>query len=429
MTRLTVQKMESTEPAIEVDGVSKQYIQLKDTAMLLRSVMPFNRPKRDKLMALTDMNFSIDPGETVGILGRNGSGKSTLMRLMAGVTAPSAGVVRVRGRVAPLLSVGVGFHQEMSGRENVYVNGMLMGLSFAEILELFDEIVEFSEIGEFIDTPVKFYSSGMYMRLGFSVAAHISPQIILLDEVLAVGDVAFQLKCFDRLRELQRRGTTIVMVSHNMHAIRLLCPRVLLMRKGQLEYDGDSETAISRHIPFLTLDASEDHFGHSGMPVTILGRTVRRDGVETSAASQHDTLEVTWKIQFETAIKSPQAVFRIIAEDGTLAYQFHTRFGLEWRDFSAGDTTEISVKFQPRFGGGGTFRLLLDVCDMTNAHLLGTDTEGPRIYVAGRVATSGLGDAVADISIAGQILTNWPDYMFGDSTPDTDPPSLTPPPG
>jgi ABC-type polysaccharide/polyol phosphate transport system ATPase subunit len=424
MTNLTVSQGSSLLPAIEVAGVSKRYYQLKDQAMLLKSIMPFNRPKRDELMALRDVSFRIEPGETIGILGRNGSGKSTLMRLIAGVTSPSAGLVRVVGRVAPLLSVGVGFHQEMSGRENVYVNGMLLGLTHDEVTALFDEIVEFSEIGEFIDTPVKFYSSGMYVRLGFSVAIHISPQILLLDEVLAVGDVAFQLKCFDRMREMQRRGTTIVMVSHNMHAIRLLCPRVLLLRKGVLEFDGDSETAISRHHQFLTLDSSEDHFGKSGMPVTILGRTVLRNGIETAAAEQDDTIEVTWTIRFEQAVTSPHAIFRILSDDGTLAYSMHTTFGSGWQDFSPGDTTEVRVRFQPRFGGGGTFRLLLDVTDTKGVKVLGTEFEGPRLYVAGKLATGGLGDARAEIDMAGEPLNNWTSLAFDEFPRDGEPPAL-----
>jgi ABC-type polysaccharide/polyol phosphate transport system ATPase subunit len=398
--------MSEPHKAIELTGVSKSYVQLKDQAMLLKSILPFNRPERHELKALQDINFAVNDGETVGILGRNGAGKSTLMRMLAGVSSPTAGLVRIVGRVAPLLSVGVGFHQEMSGRENVIVNGMLLGLTRAEIDQRFNEIVEFSEVGEFIDTPVKFYSSGMYMRLGFSVAVHVEPQILLLDEVLAVGDVAFQLKCFDRMRELQHRGTTIVMVSHSMHAIRLMCPRVMLFRKGRMEFDGDAETAISTHHQLLTLDSAEDHFGHTTMPVTVLNRRLERDGVETAAANHDDTLEVTWSIRFEVPAKSPQATFRILAEDGTLAYSIHTTIGDEWRDFAAGDTTDIRVKFQPRFGGGGTFRLLLDVTDITGVHVLGTDLDGPRMYVGPRPGTGGLGDALASIDIDNFPMTN-----------------------
>jgi ABC-type polysaccharide/polyol phosphate transport system ATPase subunit len=402
----------STRPSIELEGVSKAYVKLADQAMLLRSILPFHRPHKEELVALNNLSFSVETGETVGILGRNGAGKSTLMRLLAGVTAPSQGTIRMQGRVAPLLSVGVGFHQEMSGRENIYVNGMLLGLTRSEIDERFDEIVAFSEIPEYIDTPVKFYSSGMYMRLGFSVAVHVSPQIFLIDEVLAVGDVAFQLKCWERMREMQNRGTTIVMVSHNMHVIRLLCPRVLLIRNGVLEFDGDSETAISQHHQFLRVDGAQDHEAHRGMPVTILHRTVTRDGLETAAASQEDFLEVNWTVRMEENVESPHAVFRVLSEDGTLAYSMHTVIGTEWRDFAAGDVTEIRVRFQPRFGGGGTFRLLLDIVKNDGLHILGTDFDGPRVYVAGLAATAGLGDLRAEIAIDNQILSDWPDMMF-----------------
>jgi hypothetical protein len=253
----------------------------------------------------------------------------------------------------------------------------------------------------------------MYMRLGFSVAVHVAPQILLLDEVLAVGDIAFQLKCFDRMRELQNRGTTIVMVSHSMHAIRLICPRVMLFRKGGLEHDGDAETAISKFHQLLTLDSAEDHFGHTGMPVTILDRTLSRDGIETAAANHDDILDVTWTIRFEKDINSPQAIFRILAEDGTLAYSMHTTFGDEWGDFSAGDSTQLHVSFQPRFGGGGTFRLMLDICDVTGAHVIGSDVEGPRIYVGPRPGTGGLGDAMASIEIGTHAMTDHRSLAFG----------------
>lgn len=398
--------------AVELDGVSKRYERLEDQAMLLKSVLPFARPARHDLWALRDVSFTIERGETVGILGRNGAGKSTMMRLIAGVTSPTTGVVRTVGRVAPLLSVGVGFHAEMSGRENILVNGMLLGLTRAEITGLMDAIIEFSELAEFIDTPVKFYSSGMYMRLGFSVAIHVTPEILLLDEVLAVGDVAFQLKCFERMRDMQRRGATIVMVSHSMHAIRLLCPRVLLFRKGVMEFDGDAESAISRHHQFLVLDSEQDHIGSIDMPITIVDRALRRDGADAAAASQEDVLEAEWTIRFEVDTPSPHAVFRMLAEDGTLGYSMHTRWGSEWRDFKAGDVTTVRVRFRPRFGGGGTFRLMLDLTDTKGGKVLGTDTEGLRLFVGTRLATGGLGDAEADVWFADEILNDWQSLSF-----------------
>src|SRR4051812_27791053 len=210
-----------TLPAIEMRGVGKRYWKIQERS-LLRSLVPFGPSNRSEFWALRDADLALEPGETLGIIGRNGAGKSTLLRLLAGVTRPSTGMVRTRGRIAPLLSVGVGFHQEMTGRENVYVNAMLLGFDKRRIDRIFDEIVDFADLGAFIDTPVKFYSSGMYMRLGFSVAMHVEPDVLLVDEVLAVGDVGFRLRSFERMRDLQRQGAALVFVSHWLQAVQLL---------------------------------------------------------------------------------------------------------------------------------------------------------------------------------------------------------------
>jgi ABC-type polysaccharide/polyol phosphate transport system ATPase subunit len=406
----------AVDAAISLDAVGKRYWRLQEQAMLLRSIMPFRRPVRDELWAVQDVSFTIERGETVGVLGRNGAGKTTMLRMLAGVTAPSEGRIRIAGRVAPLLSVGVGFHQEMSGRENVYVNAMLLGLTKEQIDERFADIVAFAELGDFIDTPVKFYSSGMYMRLGFAVAIHVDPQILLVDEVLAVGDVAFQLKCYDRMRELQNLGTTIVMVSHSMHAIRLMCPRALLFRKGRLEADGDVESVIGKHHQFLTLDSAADLHSHTGTPVTVIDRVLTRGGVETNAASQDDVLEATWRVRFEIPTESPHAAFRVLAEDGTLAYGMQTTIGSEWQRFEAGDTAEVKVRFQPKFGGGGTFRLLVNVIDTRGAHVLGADLDGLRLYIPPRLGTTGLGDALATIDVDGHSMTDHTALMLDGST-------------
>lgn len=380
--------------------------------MLLRSILPWTRPKRHELWALRDVSFSVEPGETVGILGRNGAGKTTMLRLLAGVTQPSAGAVDIRGRVAPLLSVGVGFHQEMSGRENIFVNGMLLGLTEAEVRRRFDEIVDFAEIGEFIDTPVKFYSSGMFCRLGFAVAAHVDPQVLLVDEVLAVGDIAFQLKCFERMRRMQADGTTIVLVSHSMHAIRLLCPRALLFRKGRLEFDGDPEEAISRHHQFLALDSTESDHETASLPVTFLERSLTRDRAEANSVTQDDQLEARWRVRFNLPVDSPHLVFRILSEDGALAYGMQTTIGERWRSYGVGDEAEAVVRFQPRFGGGGTFRLVLDVTDQRGVQMLGTDLDGPTFYVTPRLGTTGIADAAASVAVDGRSMTDHQDLLL-----------------
>src|SRR5207302_5234688 len=193
----------------------------------------------------------VQSGECIGVIGRNGSGKSTLLQMVAGVTSPTEGTVRVRGRIAPLVSVGVGFHPELTGRENVYVNGTILGLTRAEIDRRFDSILDFSGIHAFIDTPVKFYSSGMFVRLGFAVAVEATPDVLLVDEVLAVGDVAFQLKCFRRMAEIREQGTTVVVVSHNLNAIRQLCDRALVLHDGTMRHDGDVDDGIGIYHSLL----------------------------------------------------------------------------------------------------------------------------------------------------------------------------------
>jgi ABC-type polysaccharide/polyol phosphate transport system ATPase subunit len=236
-----------TDAAISLDGVSKRYVKYDDAPMLTSALRLRSRTKRSVLEAVTDLDLRVDEGETVGVLGRNGAGKSTLLQMLCGITAPSTGRVRVRGRVAPLISVGVGFHPELTGRENVYVNGTVLGMSRRELDRRFDEVVAFAELEDFIDTPVKFYSSGMFVRLGFSVAVAADPDVLLVDEVLAVGDFAFQIKCYKRMEEIRAQGTTIVMVSHNVEAIRGLCARGIVMQRGHKIFDGPVHEAVSAY--------------------------------------------------------------------------------------------------------------------------------------------------------------------------------------
>ena len=202
-----------------------------------------------KFYALKDINLSIEKGEVLGILGKNGAGKSTLLKLISRITAPSEGEIEVWGRIASMLEVGTGFHQEMTGRENVYLNGAILGMSKDEISKKMDDIISFSEIGNFIDTPVKRYSSGMYVKLAFSVAAHLSSEIMIMDEVLAVGDVNFQNKCIQKMREEAKNSNkTVLYVSHNMDTIRRLCKRCIVLDKGRLIYQGGIEDSIQEYI-------------------------------------------------------------------------------------------------------------------------------------------------------------------------------------
>jgi lipopolysaccharide transport system ATP-binding protein len=204
--------------------------------------------RREYTWALDDISFELRRGEVLGLIGANGAGKSTLLKLLSRITEPTGGRILIQGRVGSLLEVGTGFHPELTGRENIYLNGTILGMRKAEIDRRFDEIIEFSGVSKFLDTPVKRYSSGMQVRLAFAVAAHLDPEILLVDEVLAVGDVEFQQKCLGKMRDVTREGRTVVFVSHNLAAVRSLCTRVLVLDQGRLVFDGDPDAAIERYV-------------------------------------------------------------------------------------------------------------------------------------------------------------------------------------
>ena len=211
--------------------------------------------KNERFLALNDLSFDIKKGETVGIIGRNGAGKSTILKLICRVTAPTKGNIYLNGRITSMLEVGTGFHPELTGRENVYLNGAILGMSKAEIEKKFDEIVEFSEVGQFIDTPVKRYSSGMKVKLAFSVASHLDSEILIMDEVLAVGDVSFQNKCINRMKKVsEEEGRTVLYVSHNMATVKSLCSRCIVLSHGQLAFEGETDEAISVYMQNEKLD-------------------------------------------------------------------------------------------------------------------------------------------------------------------------------
>ncbi|HEX8161973.1 MAG TPA: ABC transporter ATP-binding protein [Pyrinomonadaceae bacterium] len=250
-------------PAIRFENVSKRYrlggvhpgyLTLRETlgAALAAPVRRLARRagggERETVWALRDVNLEIRQGELVGIIGRNGAGKSTLLRILSRVTRPTTGEVEIYGRVGSLLEVGTGFHPDLTGRENVFLNGAILGMKKAEIERKFDEIVAFSEIERFIDTPVKHYSSGMYVRLAFSVAAHLEPEILIMDEVLAVGDAAFQRKCLDKMDSIARGGHTVLFVSHDIGAINSLCERVVLLEGGVVVRTGAARDVTAHYL-------------------------------------------------------------------------------------------------------------------------------------------------------------------------------------
>lgn len=244
-------KTSSDHIAIRVSGLSKRYLiggEKKGTLTeTLAGMIGAKNNRKEVFWALQDINFEVKKGEVIGIIGKNGAGKSTLLKILSRITQPTAGKVEINGRVASLLEVGTGFHPELTGRENIYLNGTILGMSRQEVKDKFEEIVEFSGVQKFIDTPVKHYSSGMYVRLAFAVAAHLEPEILIIDEVLAVGDVEFQKKCLGKMKEVAGEGRTVLFVSHNMAAVKSLCERAILLEKGKVVLSGSTSDCVARY--------------------------------------------------------------------------------------------------------------------------------------------------------------------------------------
>ena len=312
-------------PAIQVENLSKLYHigrtqQRHDTlrdALVAGLQAPWQRlrrtrhagqPDEDALWALKDVSFEVQPGEVVGIIGRNGAGKSTLLKILSRITEPTSGRAVINGRVGSLLEVGTGFHPELTGRENIYLNGAILGMRRKEIERRFDEIVAFAEIEKFLDTPVKRYSSGMYVRLAFAVAAHLEPEILLVDEVLAVGDAAFQKKCLGKMNDVARHGRTILFVSHNMGAIAELCPKSLLLRSGKVSLAGSSGMVIRNYLIQDGRDCSDVHIAPETKPdvAVLLTRCfiTNLDGVLLQSVDVTSGFRIGLEILSRRAVKS-----------------------------------------------------------------------------------------------------------------------------
>lgn len=274
---------------------------------------------RNEFWALNGVSFEVNPGEVIGVIGRNGAGKSTLLKILSRIVEPTGGRAELRGRVGSLLEVGTGFHPELTGRENVFLNGSILGMSRREIARNFDRIVEFAEVGAFIDTPVKRYSSGMYVRLGFAVAAHLAPEILIVDEVLAVGDADFQARCLGKIREVSVNGRTVLFVSHNMTAIQNLCSRVLVLSHGRVTTDGPPAEAVRSYLNQSGDRAAEWVDSRPPDPirrVTLAAVRVRREDGTVAPTLPPDR---PFDIEIEYAIARPascQIAFRLNRDDG-----------------------------------------------------------------------------------------------------------------
>ncbi len=302
----------------------------------LRRLRPESRRRPDlgstasDLWALKDISLDIRPGEAIGVIGRNGAGKSTLLKVLSRITAPTKGRIRMRGRVGSLLEVGTGFHPELTGRENVFLNGAIIGMDRKEIARKFDAIVDFAEIDRFIDTPVKRYSSGMYVRLAFSVAAHMEPDILLVDEVLSVGDLAFQRKCMEHAKSLKKRDATLLFVSHNMFAIKAMCDRAIYLANGSLALDGATEDVAKLYDQEGRLDMASWATGMVGSDPTkcpihiehfeLLGE----DGEDRAIFEHGERMRIRLHYQANEAVEQPNFSLGIVRSDDVSCCNYNT---------------------------------------------------------------------------------------------------------
>jgi ABC-type polysaccharide/polyol phosphate transport system ATPase subunit len=346
----------------------------RESRRLKDVVVARRRSRPAEVVALRDVSFSVDPGSAVGLVGRNGSGKTTLLRLISGIIKPTTGSVEVGGRVGSLLELGAGFHPDLTGRENVFLNGSIHGLKRAYVREQLDEIVAFAGLEEFIDLPVRTYSSGMYMRLGFAIAAHIDADLLLLDEVFAVGDEQFQRKCFGKIFEFKQRGGTIVFVSHDASAVERLCDRAILLRQGSVEFDGPTHEAIVRYRQLLAgdLDPAErgaglNEWGSGEVrieQVELLGP----DGVVRSQFLAGEALALRLRVVAATPLPAPRLSLELRDASGLLvAGSGRSTAELGWDD----DTTEFVARFEvDRLPlADGRFHLRLGLSDETGERL------------------------------------------------------------
>lgn len=354
-----------SEIAIKVEGLSKsyrigakqeKYKTLRDT-LAAGALRPFRamkslarpngqsdssshrRSKFDTIWALKDVSFEVKRGEVIGVIGRNGAGKSTLLKILSRITEPTEGYADINGRIASLLEVGTGFHPELTGRENIYLNGAILGMKKDEIERKFDEIVAFAEVEKFIDTPVKRYSSGMHLRLAFAVAAHLEPEILLVDEVLAVGDVGFQRKCLGKMSEVSLQGRTVLFVSHNMQAVRTLCKKTILLEDGQVHSFGDSDAIVEYYLQANTRSEHSNDLNEliANLPPDPAFRlrhlSLEQDGIAATSILSNRPLEVVIQFSVLKQTAGLHVFVQLLDSEGTLLIE----------SISNGDAAELPI--------------------------------------------------------------------------------------
>lgn len=399
--------------AIKISNVKKKFLLYHERHQTIKeTILARRRSSYTELWALNDVSIDFQRGKTYGIIGENGSGKSTLLKMATRILRPDEGSVEINGRISALLELGAGFHPDLTGRENIFLNGAILRLSKAEIMEKYDEIVAFSEIGEFIDTPVKNYSSGMYMRLGFAIAVNVDPDILLIDEVLAVGDEAFQKKCFEKLKSIQDSGKTIIFVSHDAEAVRSLCNQAILMDKGKVIASGAAGPVIDKYHAILssretapenlqTREAVEDASKRFGTGEVTMTRVSVMDGSGKEAAEFAPGQEVVLRIdhKINNNVDNPSFGLIVYDKNGVLTYSTSSRWqGMELRELRTGESVTVEYRLQAR--------LLKGVYSFTAGVAV---TDGSRFYdwweecgtmsIKGDDKSTGLADLQGTVSV------------------------------
>ncbi len=400
------------QPSITLDQVSKRY-RIGRGLTNLRNLFTIDRNDTNPNKyhwAVRDVSFILQPGEAMGIIGPNGAGKTTLLKLLSHVTKPTDGSIRVNGRLSALIELGAGFHPDLSGRDNIYLNGTILGMKRADIKSRFDAIVNFAGIGDYLDTPVKRYSSGMYARLGFAIAAHVDPQILLVDEVLAVGDYAFQQRCYARMDELRSQGTSLILVSHNMEAIRRVCGRGLVMYRGEDIFNGTAAEAVVAYsdalreaarskqmeVPVeegiaqrvMTFDAEIESVSlqnEHGDPITV---------VETGACAS-----VAIAVRFKETVKNPVFSLTVRTPDGRTIYDTTTRWmNIQTPVFERGSSCTIKFTLD-MYLLAGEYELGVDIASSDFSHLYDSLESAMGFSVVGANEAKGLTNLSARFSV------------------------------
>lgn len=397
--------------AIKVENLSKKYLikhekktahyeTLSDSlvqgskAIINRISHPFSRLKinqltQEEFWALKDINFEINQGDKVGIIGRNGAGKSTLLKILSRITEPTSGKIHINGRIASLLEVGTGFHPELTGRENIFLNGAILGMSRVEIKAKFDEIVAFAEIEKFLDTPVKRYSSGMYVRLAFAVAAHLEPEILVIDEVLAVGDVEFQKKCLGKMGEVSKEGRTILFVSHNMSAIEQLCNHAVLINNGILiQKSNDVRNVIHNYLAYSDDNTKQSEwiniknkYNDPHFKLTSFSIKNKKDMVLNQAIRNDEDIYIVIEGEVEKLDKALQVGYALYNEENNLLFWsvFNDLSEKNWLEVTY-NTNRFSSNIPKRFLNEGNYRVELIIALYFRYWIIEPQKNSPCIY-------------------------------------------------